>query len=215
MPIYTYSFLGLGSSSLIWLLPLLISLKVICSCKVPVSFFSQTSPSLTYIFWCRNLGGWGSFSFSTASSSESGSLPSSLSRPAFQDLLCLREQYKSCFRALLVFHVPQGILFSLSLPLFSTLSVPQDWPTLGQRALAIPPPSIHHEFSPDPVAQVSWEGTLGFHRLSFFPGSQGTLRPKGPLGRYLGNAPPSFRVSLSLCSVKRLGDDLFSWSDSH
>ena len=47
MPVYTYSFLGLVHSSLIWLLPLLASLKVICSCKVPVSFFFQTSPSLT------------------------------------------------------------------------------------------------------------------------------------------------------------------------
>ena len=47
MPVYTYSFLGLVHSSLIWLLPLLASLKVICSCKVPVSFFSWTSPSLT------------------------------------------------------------------------------------------------------------------------------------------------------------------------
>ena len=34
-------------SSLIWLLPLLASLKVICSCKVLVLFFFWTSPSLT------------------------------------------------------------------------------------------------------------------------------------------------------------------------
>ena len=53
MSIYTYSFLGYCSSSLICLLSLLTSLKVICSCKVPVSFFFWTAPSLTplpYIF---------------------------------------------------------------------------------------------------------------------------------------------------------------------
>lgn len=130
--------------------------------------------------------------------------PPGLSRTPQEDALCLRERYKSCGRALLVFHVTRGILASLSLPLFSTLSFPQDQPTPGQRPFAIQPPSTH------PVAQVSSDSTLGRHRLSSFPGSWGTLRPKGPLGRYLGDAPPSFRVSLSLCPVKRLGDDLFS-----
>ena len=54
--LYTLTlFLDKCSSSLIWQLPLLASLKVICSCKVPVSFF-WTSPSLTplpYIYPCQ------------------------------------------------------------------------------------------------------------------------------------------------------------------
>ena len=103
----------------------------------------------------------------------------------------------------------------LSLPLFSTLSFSRDRPTPGQRPFTIQPPSIHHEFSPDPVAQVSSDSTLRHHRLSSFPGSRGTLRPKGPLGRDLGDAPPSFRVSLSLSLAEGLGDDLFSRPDSH
>ena len=127
--------------------------------------------------------------------------PPGLSRPPREDILCLLERYKSCVRALLVFHVTQGILVSLSLPLFSTLSFPRDQPTLGQRPFAIQPTSIHHEFSPDPKAQVSSDGTLGCHRLSSFLGSWRTLQPKGPLGRYTWRTPlPSFRASLSLPS---------------
>ena len=123
--------------------------------------------------------------------------PPRLSRPSREDILCLLEWYKSCVRALLVFHVTQGILVSLS-P-FSTLSFPRDQPTLGQRPFAIQPTSIHHEFSPDPTAQVSSDGTLGCHRLSSFLGSWRTLRPKGPLGRYTWRTPlPSFGASLSL-----------------
>ena len=57
MPIYTTLFLGYGSSSLIWLLPLLASLKVICSCKVAVSFFFQTSPSLTPLAYSNGFPG--------------------------------------------------------------------------------------------------------------------------------------------------------------
>ena len=141
-----------------------------------------------------------------ASSSEHGSLLSSLFCQGFQDLLertpCAFVSGTSpVYRALLVFHVTWGILASLSLPLFSTFSFPQDGPTPGQRPFAIWPPSIHHEFSPDAVAQVS-------HRLLSFPDSQGTLQPKGLLERHLRDTPPSFRVSLSLCPVKRLGDDL-------
>ena len=41
-----------------------------------------------------------------------------LSRSPWEDTLCLREQYKSCAWALLVFHVTQEILLSLSLSLF-------------------------------------------------------------------------------------------------
>ena len=127
--------------------------------------------------------------------------PPGLSRPPREDILCLLERYKSCVRALLVFHVTQGILVSLSLPLFSTLSFPRDQPTLGQRPFAIQPTSIHYEFSPDPKAQVSSDGTLGCHRLSSFLGSWRTLQPKGPLGRYTWRTPlPSFRASLSLPS---------------
>ena len=40
-------FLDECSSSLIWLLPLLASLKMICSCRVPVSFFFWNLPTLT------------------------------------------------------------------------------------------------------------------------------------------------------------------------
>ena len=93
---------------------------------------------------------------------------------------------------------PRNIGLSLSLPLFSTLSFPRDRKTPGQRAFAIQPSSIHHQLSPDPVAHVSSNGTLGRHRLSSFPGSQGTLQSKGPLGSYFRDACPSFRVSLSL-----------------
>ena len=122
-----------------------------------------------------------------------------LSRPPWEDTPCLREQYKSCVRALLVFHITWRILVSLSLVFFSTLSFPWDRTTPGQRPFAILPPSIHHEFLPDPVAQVSLDSTLDYcHRLLSFLGSQRTLWPKGPLGRYLGDAPPSLKVSLSL-----------------
>ena len=43
--IYTCSFLDLAQQFTVWLLPLLASLKVICSCRVSVSSFLQTSPS--------------------------------------------------------------------------------------------------------------------------------------------------------------------------
>ena len=52
---YVYLLISWGSSSLIWLLPLLASLKVICSCKVPVSFLFWTSPSLTLSPYSRPL----------------------------------------------------------------------------------------------------------------------------------------------------------------
>ena len=127
--------------------------------------------------------------------------PPGLSRPPQEDALYLCERYKSCVRSLLVFHVTRGILVSLSSS-FSTFSFPRDQPTPGQRPFAIRPPSIHHEFSPDPVAQVSLDGILGHHRLSSFLGSQGTLQLIGPLGRYLGDTSPSFRFSLSLPGQK-------------
>ena len=47
MPICTYSFLGLVQQLTNLTAALLTSLKVICSCKVPVSFFFRTLPSLT------------------------------------------------------------------------------------------------------------------------------------------------------------------------
>ena len=47
MPIYTTLLLGWCSSSLIWLLPIPASLRVICSWKSPVSVLFRTSPSLT------------------------------------------------------------------------------------------------------------------------------------------------------------------------
>ena len=136
-----------------------------------------------------------------------------LPRPSREDALYLREWYKSCVRALLVFHVFREILASLSLPLFSTLCFLWDRLTPGQRPFATWLPSIHHKFLPDPVAQVSSDGTLGCHRLSPLPGSQGTLRPKGPLGggRYLGDAPPSFRVSLSLSLSLSLPGQKIRW----
>ena len=175
-----------------------------------VLFFFQTLPSVTplpYIFWCWNprrlrfLAILHGQLFRVWKPAEL-TFPPGLSRTPQEDALCLRERYKSCGRALLVFHVTWGISASLSLPLFSTLSFPRDEPTPGQRPFAIQPPSSHREFSPDPVAQVSSDSTLGCHRLSSFPGSQGTLRPKGPLGRYLGDAPPSFRVSLLFAQSK-------------
>ena len=215
MPRYTYSFLGLVQQLTNWLLPLLASLKVICSHKVPVLFFFRTLPSLTpltlHFFGARRLrfllvlygqlfGAW-----------KPDELTFSPPVPGFQDLL---ERMPVPSWAVQV--LCKGFIgfpgnqrnIGLSLPLFSTLSFPQDWPSPGQRPFAIRPPSIHHKFLPDPVAQVSSDGTLGRHRLSSFLGSWGTLRPKGPLGRYLGDAPPSFRVFLSLCPAKRLGDDL-------
>ena len=152
--------------------------------------------------------------FSTASCSERGSLPSSLYHQGFQDLLerkpCAFMSGTSPVHGLYWFSTYPEECWSLSLPLplFSTLSFLRGRSTPGQRPFAIQLPSIHHTFSPDPVAQVSSDSTLEHHRLSSFLGSQGTLQPKGPLGRYLGDAPPSFRVScsLSLCPVKRLGD---------
>ena len=103
---------------------------------------------------------------------------------------------------------------SHSLPLFSTLSFLQDRPTPGQRPFAIRPPSIHHEFSPDPVAQVSSDSTLGPHRLSSFLGSWRTPSGQKALwgGKWRTPLPPS--EPLSLCLVKRLRDDLFSRLDS-
>ena len=105
---------------------------------------------------------------------------------------------------------PRNIGLSLSSFFLYTLFL---WhqPIPGQKSFAIRPPSIHQEISPDPVAQVSSDDTIGCHRLSSVLGSRGTLWPKGPLER---GYPPSFRVCLSLCPVKGLGDDLFSWPDS-
>ena len=126
-----------------------------------------------------------------------------------------REPYKPCKRALLVFHIPWGILASLSLSSCFLYTVFWETDQLQDRGLLpfdLPPSTTNSH--PDPVAQASSDGTLGHHRLSSFQGSQGTLRPKGPLGRDLGDTPPSFRVSLSLCLVEELGDDLFSRPDS-
>ena len=50
-----------------------------------------------------------------------------LSRPPWEDALYLHERYKSCAWALLVFHVTQEILLSLSL--FFSLSFCRLWPT--------------------------------------------------------------------------------------
>ena len=48
-----------------------------------------------------------------------------LSRPPWEDALCLREWYRSCVWALLAFHVTQGILLFLSLFLsFFSIPVP-------------------------------------------------------------------------------------------
>ena len=212
---------------------------MICSCKVQclvnkILFFCQTAPSLTplpYIFWCQNLRGWGSFSFSTATLWSMEGCRVHLPAQAFKTLrgcpvpswpvqaLCegfigfpCNQRNTACSHAL---SLSPSLFPSPSPPLFSTLSFPQGRPTPGQRPFAVRPPSTHHEFSPDSVAQVSLDGTLGHHRLSSFLGSRGTLWPKGPLGRYLGDAPPSLRVFLSFCLVKRWGDDLFSRLDSH
>ena len=50
-----------------------------------------------------------------------------LSRPPWEDALCLREWYKTCVWALLAFHITQGILLFLSLFLsfFSSAPVPR------------------------------------------------------------------------------------------
>ena len=141
-----------------------------------------------------------------ASSLDHGSLPSSLSRldfstPPGEGTLCLPEWYEVQWKGFIGFpRNPRNTGFSL--PLFSTLSFPQDWPTPGQRPFAIWPPSIHHEFSPDTVAQVTLDGTLGCHRLLSFPGSWGTVQPKGPLGRYVRDTPTSVSLSLSLPGQK-------------
>ena len=107
----------------------------------------------------------------------------------------------------------RNIGLSLSLPLFSTLSFLWDPPTPGQRPFAIRPPSIHHEFMPDPVAQVSSDSTLGCHRLSSFPGSQGTLQPKGLLGGAWGTSLPSSEF-LSLPGQKIRWQSLLSTRQS-
>ena len=123
MPRYTYSFLGLVQQLTNWLLPLLASLKVICSHKVPVLFFFRTLPSLTpltlHFFGARRLrfllvlygqlfGAWkpDELTFSP---------PSQAFKTSLRGCLCLRERYKSYVRALLVFQVTRGILVSLSL----------------------------------------------------------------------------------------------------
>jgi len=86
----------------------------------------------------------------------------------------------------------------LSLPLFSTLSFSQVRPTPEQRPFDIRPHSIHQEFSPDSVAQVSLDNILRCYRLSSFLSSRGTLWPKGPLGRYLGTLlPPSAEKAIA------------------
>ena len=58
MPIYTYSFLGLVQQLTNLTAAPFCLIKVICCCKVPVSFFFWTSPSLTslpYSICCRFL----------------------------------------------------------------------------------------------------------------------------------------------------------------
>ena len=151
--------------------------------------------------------------------------PSQAFKTSLRGCLCLHEWYKSYVRGLLVFQVTREYwslsssflytFFSARLTISRTeafchstsLHPPQilAWPSSPGKLL------WWYSRAPDPVAQVSYyDGTLGRHRLSSFLGSWGTLRPKGPLGRYLGDAPPSFRVFLSLCPAKRLGDDLFS-----
>ena len=174
-----------------------------------VSPFFWTLCSLTPLPY-RNPGGWGSFSFST--SSEHRSLPSSLSCPGFQDLLertpCAFVSGTSPVKGLYwFFHVPQGILVSLfSSFLYTFFSTRPTNPGNGlchSTSLHLP------RILTDPVAQGSSDSTPGRHRLSFFLGSRGTLRSKGPLGEVLGGCP-SFFQSLSLCPVKRLDDDFSS-----
>ena len=201
--IYTCSFLDLAQQFTVWLLPLLASLKVICSCRVSVLSFLQTSPSPVPLPY--NFGGktqevevpshspWPALRSVEACQAH---FPAQAFKTSSRDALRLHEWYKPWIRALLVFHVPQGILASLSLflslPLFSTLSFSWDRPTPGQRPFAIRPPSIHHKFLPDPVAQGSSDGTLGRHRLliSGFPGNPPAKRPSGEA---LGRSPSLLR----------------------
>ena len=162
---------------------------MICSCKVPGSFFFQTSPSLLPLPYIFGADAWEAEVPSYSHSS----------RPALQSVeTCWAHFPTRAFKtssrghpapswavqALSVYGLYWFSMYPeeywplfLSLPLFSPFSFSWDQPTPGQRPFAIWPPSIHHEFSPDPVAQVSSDGTLGRHRPSSFLGSQGTLRP--------------------------------------
>ena len=87
---YTCSFLGLLQQLTVWLLPLLTSLKVICSCSctVSVSFFLWTSPSLVplpyniYLHW------------------QVGSFPAPPGKPIYSLQLRLYSQAKSMLIAL-------------------------------------------------------------------------------------------------------------------
>ena len=130
--------------------------------------------------------------------------PPGLSRLPREDALCLVSR-TSPVKGLYWFSTYPEEYWPLSLSLSSSFLYTIFWETdqLQDRGLLpfdLPPSTTNSH--PDPVAQASSDGTLGHHRLSSFQGSQGTLRPKGPLGRYLGDAPPSFRVSLLFAQSK-------------
>ena len=105
--IHAYIYLQKCSSLLIWLLPLLASLKVIYSCRVPVSFFFWTLPTLTtYLTFLVPKTGRLRFLllfhgqlFRTWKPDELTFLPG-ISRPSREDALCFHEQYKFCVMAL-------------------------------------------------------------------------------------------------------------------
>ena len=109
-------------------------------------------------------------------------------------------------------HNPRNTGLSLSLFLFSLYFLFHETDQFQDRGLLpfdLPPSTTNSHL--DPVAQVSSDSTLGCHRLlSSFPFSRGTLQPKGPLGRFLGDTPPSFTVSLSLFA--RSKDEVTSFS---
>ena len=122
MPIYTYSFLGLVQQ--------LTNLTAAPSCLIKGDLFLYSAglvlfPNLTFsnslalhfsvlepgrlrfllVLHGQLFGAWKTAELTFLSR---------LSRPPPEDALCLREWYKSCVRALLVFHVTRGILVSLS-----------------------------------------------------------------------------------------------------
>ena len=140
-------FLDKGRSSLVWLLPLLASLKVICSCSVPVSFFFWTSPSLTHL---PSIFGAKTQEFEVPSRSPQPALRSVEDCQAHFPTRAFKTSSKGrpvpswavqvlCKGVIGFPHNPRNIGLSLflSLPLFSTLSFPQDRPTPGQRPFAI------------------------------------------------------------------------------
>ena len=106
------------------------------------------SLSLSLSLSLISLSGWFSGAWKPA---ELTFLPG-LSRPLSEDALCLREWYKPCPRALLVFCITQGLLASFFLSLsYHQLQITRFW------SIKEPQPSIKYLSSPIMKIWQIWE----------------------------------------------------------